>query len=209
MDSKVSLRHKLIKFWSLLLQGKFIHLLILLSAYFPSKIWRFNVFYILILEKLNSNVKKSNIFQIHIADQKDLPCLCQIEDKFNTFQSRFNNRDLCFLAEIDGEPAGYAWMCIQDQYFDEVNNYIISIKNGVYYYDSLISSFHRNKGIWKYLMTNLVKTANDLGRPKIYCIVEYVNDLSLLVHRKFGFEVIERVLYFSFFGKDFHFKKTY
>jgi len=199
------IKWKIKKLISLLGKFKLLHIIILTSDYFPKFIWRFNYFYVMTFGGSSEKTRSPAHIVVREACMSDIDLLCNIENKREEFIKRFERNDVCFIGEINGTVAGYIWINKKNYHFERKLNYMIECNDGIYYYDALTLPEFRSQGLWSALMAEVLQFRNKLKLTKIYCIVRYSNELSLKVHKLYGFKIEQKVFYLSFMGIKFHY----
>lgn len=86
-----------------------------------------------------------------------------------------------FVAETEGQVAGFSSIGP----FRAWTAYKYTIENSIY-----VSIDHRGKGISKLLMQPLIDAAKQLGLHAIVAGIDATNDISIGLHKKFGFEEV-------------------
>jgi GNAT superfamily N-acetyltransferase len=129
------------------------------------------------------------------ADEGDLELLVRCFDKRETFQRRFASGETCLAALEDGAIVGYEWFSTKPHLVEERYGYPFDVPgDAVYSYDAYTAESHRDRGIWRRIMSEAVARMAREGRGRILAHVEYGNPGSYAAHLRVGFRPIERYI---------------
>jgi len=142
---------------------------------------------------------------------EDLKGLTRCQDRPLAFLHRFQAKDHCVVAEVDGQIVAYQWFCDKPYYVEERYGYRIEVpRDSIYEYDVFILPSYRLGGIWfKFHCLYLRELMERLQRRRIVGMVDYWNRMSMSTHLRFGFRVFRRVGVLKLFGKSFFFEKSF
>ncbi len=141
----------------------------------------------------------------------DIASLIQKRETWFQGQARslFDQGNLCFVAEIDGQIVSCLWTSFHEVYLPDVK-YLLRVTHDVV---PLIDGFtleeYRGGGIYKSLWNYCLEYFKNLeGFNKIYGFIMPINKSSLIVHEKLQLNKIILVIkYLRVFGFSFHFVK--
>lgn len=143
--------------------------------------------------------------EVRSATPEDLAALAKVQRLPEAFLRRFEAKDECAVAVVDGRVVGYQWFCTRPCYVEERYAYKIEVPpDSVYEYDVFILPDHRLAGIWfKFHCLYLRELMERLQRRRIIGLVDYGNRLAMNTHLRFGFQLYRRVVVFRILGKSF------
>jgi L-amino acid N-acyltransferase len=139
------------------------------------------------------------MIHIRTAVLSDLPAMLEIYNSairnltatFDLTEQTLDERKIWFekyggkypliVAELDGEVIGYS--CLNP--FRDKPAYSHSTELSVY-----ISSNHRGKGVGTALMQEILHRATELGYHTVIAGITGGNEVSVKLHKKFGFEYV-------------------
>ena len=87
-------------------------------------------------------------------------------------------RDTSFVAEDDGELAGFLCGFLSQTYKDQAYVHFVGV-----------APEHRRAGLARDLYERFFAAARDAGRTSVHCVTSPVNTGSLAFHARLGFEV--------------------
>jgi L-amino acid N-acyltransferase len=88
------------------------------------------------------------------------------------------------VAEVDGSVAGYCYL----SQFRAKPAYNRTVESSVYIHEEF-----RGQGIGKRLYTEILERARGLGHHAVIACITSGNDVSVRMHRQFGFEFVGRM----------------
>lgn len=143
--------------------------------------------------------------EVRRATEGDLQGLAKCQNTPDVFLKRFETKDHCVVAVVDGRIVGYEWFCDKPAHLEERYTYRIAIpRYGIYAYDAYILPDYRLSGIWlKFKAVYLRDLMQSLHRRKIITMVDHGNHLSMNTHLRFGFRLVRKVFILKLFGKTF------
>ena len=148
--------------------------------------------------------------EVRRATLKDLSGMIECQRTPEAFLKRFEMKDDCAVAIIDGRIVGYEWFCGKPSYLEERYAYKVEVPHeAVYAYDAFILREHRLSGIWvKFKTVYLRELMEALHKRKIITMVDSGNHMSMNTHLRFGFRPVRAVFVFKLFGKSFFVTKN-
>lgn len=143
--------------------------------------------------------------EVRSATLKDLAGLTECQRTPEAFLKRFESKDHCAVAVIDGRIVGYEWFCDKHSHLEERCAYNVEISpEAIYAYDAFILPEHRLSGIWvKFKTAYLRELMEKLRKRKIITMIDRGNHLSMNTHLRFGFQPARVVFVLKLLGKSF------
>jgi len=165
------------------------------------------VFYELRFDGAPMHVNAKKTVEIKKGGISDIEKLVSCQNKKDIFLKRFKSGENCLLAIVDGQVVGYEWFCTGAKHIEERYGYEITIPAKVMYaYDAYVLPTYRKQKIWSQLLEASSKLMTENNKTGILSFVDYGNDISLNVHKKFGFLQVKSILFLKFFGLTFSMK---
>lgn len=168
---------------------------------------RVNKFNILVLS--NYPDKKIRGFgEIREASPKDIPGMCLLVNKGHVFEQWFSDGNHCIVAIHENEIIGYEWYSTKPFHVEDRFMYKLMIpSDAIYLFDAFINPAYRLRGTWVLFKKYFMEKSVEIGRNKIFVMIDFSNIKSLKTHMRFGFELTEEVLVYKVFGKYWHSNK--
>lgn len=143
--------------------------------------------------------------EIRPATREDLPGMTECQRTPEAFLKRFEMKDHCAVAIINGQIVGYEWFCAKPSYLEERYAYKVEIPpEAVYAYDGFILPEHRLSGIWVKFKTAYLRQLMQRSRKrKIITMIDAGNHMSMKTHLRFGFRPVRTVFVLKVLGKSF------
>ncbi len=191
---------KLRRFCALLLGLEFRLILLGISGILPRRIFYYRRMIILELTE-RKRFRRYGGARLRQATEGDLEGLAQaVRRPLAELRRRWDRKDLCFLAEVDGAPVSMTWVSPGKHWMWEVEHVFDPGENGMYLYDAYTAPEWRLKGIHVNVMEYVLDALLGDGAGKVYCAVGHENELSLRTHRRFGFTEMQCITCVSVFG---------
>ena len=177
--------------------------LVRVSYHLPEWLYYFKPFVLLKYEVCALSVSPQSEITVTKVLESDLNALSDMSGKdSNVFKKRLKNGDIGFVAkDHNGRCAGYKWLEIANEHYEEECFYSIALPIGsAWTYDHYVHPGFRKKGIWKILTDFECSHAESQGIKSIYCYVGQLNLPSLKAQKSFGFYVICKYVYLNICG---------
>ena len=134
------------------------------------------------------------------ANVNDIERLCQLFPNKDEYKLRFLRGDICVIAEMGSEIVGMLWMQFNKNK-EGMQQYTISLPaKSIWTHDGYVHTNYRIKGIWLDLVSEKIRYCLNHGIACIYTVVYSGNSISLNTHRRFGYTIVEDVIYLKVFG---------
>jgi GNAT superfamily N-acetyltransferase len=131
--------------------------------------------------------------------------LSQVQDKPDLFAERFRRGDVCVVASVDGESAGYVWAQHGGVHREERFGFPVPVgPSQIYYYDLFVRSEFRGRGLFRALLHRLELYARHVGATELCAIVEWQNKRSNELHRRFGMRPRSKHFFVNLRGRTIH-----
>lgn len=148
--------------------------------------------------------------ELRHATHSDIEALAACQGTPDEFVRRFDAKDHCILAIIDGQIVGYQWFCSKPSYLEERYRYKVEISSdSIYGYDAFVLPKYRRAKVWTQIhVTYLRDLMLQSRRHKILVMVDRGNSVSMNAHLRFGYRTYRNVYVVKAFGKSLCIKKA-
>ena len=178
------------------------------SKYLPEWLYCFDAFALLKYNVTTSPVAQQTDIIVSIISESDLIPLSIMSGKdINVLKNRLDTDVLGFYAkDQQGKYAGYKWLKITNNHFEEQYNYSIPLPPySAWTFDHYVKPNFRKQGIWKKMTEFEICYAKSLGIESLYCYVGLLNQASLQAHKSICFNIICKYAYICICGVKFIF----
>jgi len=195
---------KLKTFLRLLAGGEFRWILKRLSEALPPGVFYYNRVAILTLAE-HKTFRRAGGVTLRAAGPEDLSALADVVGKpAAEFRRRFEEGDLCFIAEAGGAVVSVEWVRLRKYRLEEVDYAFDPGPRGLFLYDAFTAPEWRLRGLHVNVLQHVVEWAPARGVEDVFCHITHGNDLSLRTHLRFGFRVAQYITQVRLLGVGGH-----
>jgi len=138
---------------------------------------------------------------IRKASTKDIKLFDIPDFKRDLFYKRMKSNELCLLAMIDNDIAGYEWFTFDGNHLEERFEIPLEIPDAfLYAYDAYVFPDYRRRGVLKCLIAYSFTLMNNYSKSGVFSFIDYGNDVSEAAHKKLGFTKEDMFIYIKVRG---------